>query len=73
MNKNLIVSSFVVTLFMLAGRDGFAGSLDPSGPPAPTMKTLTQVEPRTPISSLPYTILAPGSFQPAFHDARHCD
>ena len=62
MNKNLIVSSFVVTLFMLAGREVFAGSLDPSGPPAPTMKTLNQVEPRIPISSLPYTITESGSY-----------
>ena len=53
MNKNLIVSGFVATFFMLAGGDVFAGSLDPSGPLAPTMKTLNQVEPRTPISSLP--------------------
>jgi hypothetical protein len=42
---------------------GFAqGSLTPPGAPAPMMKTLAQVEPRTPISSLPYTISAPGSY-----------
>lgn len=38
------------------------GGLTPSGAPAPTMKTLAQVEPRTPISSLPFTITNAGSY-----------
>ncbi|HEU6449392.1 MAG TPA: right-handed parallel beta-helix repeat-containing protein [Verrucomicrobiae bacterium] len=38
------------------------GSLTPPGAPAPVMKTLSQIEPRTPISSLPYTITNPGSY-----------
>lgn len=38
------------------------GSLTPPGPPAPTMRTLLQIEPRTPISSLPFSITAPGSY-----------
>lgn len=38
------------------------GSLTPPGSPAPTMKTLSEIEPRTAISSLPYTISAPGSY-----------
>ena len=38
------------------------GSLTPPGAPAPTMKTLAQVEPRTPISSLPCTISNSGSY-----------
>lgn len=42
------------------------GPLTPSAAPAPTMKTLTQVEPRTPVQSLalapPYTISQPGSY-----------
>jgi parallel beta-helix repeat protein len=38
------------------------GSLTPPGSPAPVMKTLDQIEPRTPISSLPYTISESGSY-----------
>jgi hypothetical protein len=38
------------------------GSLTPPGAPAPTMKSLDQIESRTPISSLPYTISVPGSY-----------
>lgn len=38
------------------------GSLTPPGAPSPTMKTLTQVEPRTPITSLPFTITNAGSY-----------
>lgn len=38
------------------------GSLTPPGAPTPTMKSLDQIEPRTPISSLPYTISASGSY-----------
>src|ERR1043166_5157300 len=38
------------------------GPLTPPGAPAPLFKTLAQVEPRTPISSLPITISVPGSY-----------
>ena len=38
------------------------GSLTPPGAPAPTMKTLAQIEPRVPISSAPFTISQPGSY-----------
>jgi hypothetical protein len=38
------------------------GSLTPPGAPAPTMKSLDQIEARTPISGLPYTISSSGSY-----------
>lgn len=38
------------------------GSLTPPGAPSATMLTLSQIEPRTPISSAPYSILIPGSY-----------
>ena len=38
------------------------GSLTPPGAPGATMLTLSQIEPRTPISSAPFTITKPGSY-----------
>jgi hypothetical protein len=38
------------------------GSLTPPGAPAPTMKSLDQIEPRTPISSLPFGVNSSGSY-----------
>ena len=38
------------------------GLLTPPGAPGPTMKALDQIEPRTPISSAPFTISQPGSY-----------
>jgi parallel beta-helix repeat protein len=38
------------------------GNLTPPGAPAPTMKSLAQIEPRTPIASLPANISVSGSY-----------
>lgn len=38
------------------------GNLTPPGPPARDMKTLQQVEPRIPISGVPFHITSPGSY-----------
>lgn len=52
-----------VSLFLFASRLSHGqGSLTPPGPPGPTMKTLAQIEPRTPIGSLPFAIRSSGSY-----------
>lgn len=57
----LLVLMAAAIIAMLASR-AYGGPLDPPGPPASTMKTLDQIEPRTPISAIPFTISQPGSY-----------
>ena len=38
------------------------GSLTPPAGPAPSMKTLGQIEPRVPIEKLPFKIVASGAY-----------
>ena len=55
--------AIVYLALLLLVPSGFPqGSLTPPGAPAPTMKTLDQLEPRTPIAALPFTISASGSY-----------
>ena len=60
---NLIAPGMIAAVIILAEVDAVAqGSLNPTGAPGATIKTLEQLEPRTPISSLPYTIMRPGTY-----------
>ena len=55
--------AFILVIGLTAGHAAAQGSLTPpGGAPAPTMKTLDQVEARTPIDSIPFTITEGGSY-----------
>lgn len=57
--------TLLAALLPLLAAHALAGDLTPPpGPPAPTMKTLAEVEPRTPITQadIPLTITQPGSY-----------
>ena len=60
MRKAAVVFCLIVVLCVAPAV--LAGDLTPPGAPASTMKTLDEVEARTPISSIPYTINASGSY-----------
>lgn len=59
MNRTIFLLIIYFSLHTL----GFAqGPLTPPGGPAPMMRSLDQIEPRIPITSLPYTINESGSY-----------
>lgn len=64
--KTTLASAFVLALLSTINHQlstaRAQGSLTPPGAPAPTMKSLDQIEARTPISSAPFTISNPGSY-----------
>ena len=60
--RKKLASIVFLAVVLLLSPAIYAGNLEPSAPPGPTMKTLDEVEPRIPISSVPYTISASGSY-----------
>jgi hypothetical protein len=60
--KNTFFFATALVLFLVQQTSFGQGSLTPPGAPAPTMKTLAQIEARTPISSAPITITNSGSY-----------
>jgi len=65
MTRNNSISTLRTIICVLCGGAtlAIAGDLmPPPGPIGPTMKRLSDIEPRTPISSLPFAITQPGSY-----------
>ncbi len=62
MTKNISAAAFGLAITIVPGSIFAQGALTPTGAPAATMRSLDQIEPRTPISSLPFTISSSGSY-----------
>ncbi|HSY43285.1 MAG TPA: right-handed parallel beta-helix repeat-containing protein, partial [Candidatus Acidoferrum sp.] len=60
--KHVFLAAFLTFAILYPSSLHAQGSLTPPGPPGPTMLTLSQIEPRTPISGAPMTILTSGSY-----------
>lgn len=61
MRKSVVIGLAVLFSFSVSSIHA-QGPLAPAGAPGPTMKTLDQVEARTPITTIPITINTPGSY-----------
>lgn len=59
--QSTILALIAITL-IITNESRAQGSLMPSGAPAATMRSLDQIQPHTPISSLPFTISQPGTY-----------
>jgi hypothetical protein len=57
-----LVFAPAVALFVFVSVSAFAGSLTPPGAPGPTMKPLSEIEPRIAITQVPMEINEPGSY-----------
>jgi hypothetical protein len=62
MRTILSIASVISFIVLFPSALKAQGSLTPPGAPAPTMKSLDQIEARTPISYAGYSITAPGSY-----------
>ena len=62
MKTKTLFYSVIVSAFCLLPSTFGQGVLTPPGAPAAGMKSLAQIEPRTPISAAPFTISAGGSY-----------
>lgn len=62
MNTHKTLLAFCATILSLTGSVHAQGSLTPPGAPAPTMRTLDQLEPRMPVAAVPFAITQPGSY-----------
>lgn len=58
----VVVSVSALACLVVFSLSGYAGKLEPSAPPGPTMKTLDEVEPRIAISTVPFTVSRSGSY-----------